>query len=66
MLTKYTSIDFGVLTGIDTTDDRTKAYLSKEPEGVDSPSSDKSHDFLWLFQKTTSAKAAAPMTDAGQ
>ena len=66
MLTKYTSIDFGVLTGIDTTDARAKAYLSKEPEGVDSPSSDKSHDFLWLFQKTTSAKAAAPMTDAGQ
>jgi prepilin-type N-terminal cleavage/methylation domain-containing protein len=59
LLTKYTSIDFGVLTGTDTTDSRAKAFLTKEPKGVESVSADEFHDFLWLFQKTTSAKGSS-------
>jgi len=59
LLTKYTSIDFGVLTGTDTTDSRAKAFLTKEPKGVASLSADEFHDFLWLFQKTTSAKGSS-------
>jgi prepilin-type N-terminal cleavage/methylation domain-containing protein len=59
LLTKYTSIDFDVLTGSNTTDSRSKAFLTKEPKSVDSLSSDEFHDFLWLFQKTTSAKGSS-------
>jgi prepilin-type N-terminal cleavage/methylation domain-containing protein len=59
LLTKYTSIDFGVLTGTDTTDSRAKAFLTKEPKGVASLSADEFHDFLWLFQKTKSAKGSS-------
>mgnify|MGYP002725615659 CR=1 FL=1 len=59
LLTKYTSIDFGVLTGTDTADDRSKAFLTKEPKGVDSLSSSEFHDFLWLFNKITSAKGSS-------
>ena len=59
LLTKYTSIDFGVLTGTDTTDSRAKAFLTKEPKGVDSLSASEFHDFLWLFEKITSAKGSS-------
>jgi prepilin-type N-terminal cleavage/methylation domain-containing protein len=57
--TKFTAIDFDVLTGTDTTDDRSKSFLSKEPKGVGSLSADEFHDFLWLFSKITSAKGSS-------
>ena len=59
LLTKYTSIDFSLLTGADTTDSRSKAFLTKEPKGVGSLSSGEFHDFLWLFNKITSAKGSS-------
>ena len=59
IMTKYTAIDFDVLTGTDTTDDRAKAFLTKEPKDVDSLSSSEFHDFLWLFNKITSAKGSS-------
>ena len=59
LMTKYTAIDFGVLTGSNTTDDRSKAFLTKEPKGVDSLSSSEFHDFLWVFNKITSAKGSS-------
>ena len=59
LLTRYTAIDFEVITGADTTDSRSKAYLTKEPKGVGSVSAGEFHDFLWLFQKTTSARGSS-------
>ena len=59
LLTKYTSIDFSVLTGASSTDSRSKAFLTKEPKGVSTLSAGEFHDFLWLFQKTTSAKGSS-------
>jgi hypothetical protein len=59
LLTKYTAVDFDVLTGADTSDDRSKSYLGKEPKGVESVSASEFHDFLWLFNKITSAKGSS-------
>ena len=59
LLTKYTAIDFDMLTGNDATDSRSKAYLGKEPKAVGSLSATAFHDFLWLFNKTTSAKGSS-------
>ena len=59
LLTKYTSIDFSLLTGTNLTDSRSKAFLTKEPKGVGSLSSGEFHDFLWLFSKTTSARGSS-------
>lgn len=60
LMTKYTSIDFDLLTGSDnTTDSRAKAYLAKEPKGVASVSAGEFHNFLWLFNKITSAKGSS-------
>jgi prepilin-type N-terminal cleavage/methylation domain-containing protein len=59
LLTKYTAVDFDVLTGAETSDDRSKSYLGKEPKGVDSVSASEFHDFLWLFNKLTSAKGSS-------
>ena len=59
LMTKYTAIDFNVLTGTSTSDTRSKSFLGKEPDGVDTKSADEFHDFLWLFNKLTSAKGSS-------
>ena len=61
LLTKYTSIDFKLLTGATPilTDPRSSAFLTKEPQGVGSLSTGGFHNFLWLFKKTTSARGSS-------
>ena len=61
LLTKYTSIDFDVMTGATaiSTDARSAAFLGKEPDSADSKSASEFHNFLWLFKKTTSAKGSS-------
>jgi len=54
LLEKFTAVDFGVLTGEDTADSRSLVYLSKEPKGVDRLTVSEFHNFLWLFEKTSS------------
>ncbi len=53
LLTKFTAVDFGLLTGI-SADDRADEYLSKQPKGVTLLSDGEFHNFLWLFKKTSS------------
>ncbi|MCH8309065.1 MAG: type II secretion system protein [Chloroflexi bacterium] len=61
LLTKYTSIDFELLTGetATSTDPRSSAFLTKEPQGVGSLSTGGFHNFLWLFKKITSARGSS-------
>ena len=61
LLIKYTSIDFELLTGetATSTDSRSAAFLTKEPQGVGSLSTGGFHNFLWLFKKITSAMGSS-------
>ena len=53
LLTKYTTIDFDLLTGV-SSDSRADEFLSKQPKGVTLVSDGDYHNFLWLFKKTSS------------
>jgi prepilin-type N-terminal cleavage/methylation domain-containing protein len=58
LLLRYTALDFDILSGLDESDSRSEAFLSRIPGTVDSLSQGEYHDYLWLLKKSTSAHSS--------